>query len=156
TIDTLNRQKPRFVGAAFALLVVGAAPAWWMHSRHFETTDDAQIDGHLHAINARVTGTVTRINASAENNHYVEAGTLLVELDPTDAQAAVDQARAALNTKQASADAAALQVPIVKASAFNQLDLARAGEAETEDSVAIAEANLAAARHRVERDQLEA
>jgi membrane fusion protein (multidrug efflux system) len=156
TIESLTRQKPRFVGAAFALLIVGTAPAWWLHSRHFESTDDAQVDGHLHAINARVTGTVAHINTNAENNHYVAAGALLVELDPTDAQAAVDQARAALTTRQAAADAAALQVPIVKASAFNQLDLARAGQAETEDAVAIAEANLTAATHRVERDQLEA
>ena len=42
----------------------------------------------------------------------------------------------------------------MKASAFNQLDVARADEAETQDSVAIAEANLGAVRHRLERDQL--
>jgi membrane fusion protein (multidrug efflux system) len=153
TIDTLQ-QKPRFVGAAFALVLVGTAPAWWLHSRHFESTDDAQIEGHLHAINARVAGTVVRINANVENNHYVEAGALLLELDPTDAQAAVDQARAALETKQAAANAAAVEVPIVKAAAFNQLDVARAGAAETEDSVPIAEANVSAAEHRLERDQL--
>ena len=156
TIGSLTRQKPRFVGAAFALLIVGTATAWWLHSRHFESTDDAQVDGHLYAINGRVTGTVARINRNAENNHYVDAGTLLLELDPTDAQAAVDQARAAVRTRQAAADAAAVQVPIVKTTAFDQLDLARAGQAETEDAVAIAQANLLAATHRVERDQLEA
>jgi membrane fusion protein (multidrug efflux system) len=156
TIQTLTRQTPQIVGATFALLVVSTAPAWWVHSRHFESTDDAQVDGHLHAINARVSGTVARIAANAENNHFVAAGTLLVELDPTDAEAAVAQARAALNTKRAAADAAALQVPIVKATAFNQLDLARASESESEESIAIAEANLAAAQHRVARDQLEA
>jgi len=154
TLSTLTRRKPRFFGAAFALVTVGAALAWWLHGRHFESTDDAQIEGHIHAVSARVTGTVLRIDPDIENTHFVQAGTLLLELDPTDAQAAVDQARAALNTKQAAAKAAAFQVPIVKASAFNQLDLARADQAETEDSVPIAEANLAAARHRLERDQL--
>jgi len=154
TLSTLTRRKPRFFGAAFALVTVGAALAWWLHGRHFESTDDAQIQGHIHAVSARVTGTVLRIDPDIENTHFVQAGTLLLELDPTDAQAAVDQARAALNTKQAAAKAAAFQVPIVKASAFNQLDLARADQAETEDSVPIAEANLAAARHRLERDQL--
>ena len=154
TLNAFAQQKPRFIGAAFALLVVGGGPAWWLHSRHFESTDDAQIEGHLHAINARVTGTVVRINPDVKNNHFVEAGTLLVELDPADAQVAVDQARAALATRQAAAGAAAVQVPIVKASAFNQLDAARAAEAEMENSVAIAEADLTAARHRLERDQL--
>jgi membrane fusion protein (multidrug efflux system) len=156
TNHSLTRQTPQIVGATFALLVVSAAPAWWAHHHHFEATDDAQVEGHLHAINARVTGTVAHVNPMAENNHYVEAGTLLVELDPADAEAAVAQARAALTTKQAAAAAAALQVPIVKASAFNQLDGARASESETEESIAIAEANLAAATHRVERDHLEA
>jgi len=156
TMQTLTRQSPQIVGATFALLVVSAAPAFWAHSRHFESTDDAQVEGHLHAINARVTGTVAHVNANAENNRYVEAGTLLVELDPVDAEAAVEQARAALNTRRAAADAAALQVPIVKASAFNQLDGARASESETEDGIAVAEANLAAALHRVEHDQLQA
>jgi len=154
TLSNLAEQKPRLVGVAFALLIVGAAPAWWLQSRHFESTDDAQIEGHLYAINARVTGSVLRINPGVENNHFVEAGTLLLELDAADARAAVDQARAALDTKHAAGRAAALQVPIVKTTAFNQLDVARAGEAETEDSVAIAEANLSAAQHRLERDQL--
>jgi membrane fusion protein (multidrug efflux system) len=154
TLNAFAQQKPRFVGAAFALLVVGGAPAWWLHSRHFESTDDAQVDGHLHAISSRVTGTVERINPDVVNNHFVETGTLLVELDPADAQAAVDQARAALATREATAGAAAAQVPIVKASAFNQLDAARAAEAETENGVAIAEADLKAAQHRLERDQL--
>ena len=153
-LTTLIQQKPRFFGAVFALIIFGAAVAWWLHSRHFESTDDAQIDGHIHAVNARVTGTVERIGSDVENTHFVRAGTLLLELDPTDAEAAVDQARAALDTKQAAAKGAALQIPIVKASAFNQLDSARADQAETEDSVAIAEANLAGARHRLEHDQL--
>ena len=154
TLRTLIQQKPRFVAAAFALVIVAAAAAWWLHSRHFESTDDAQIDGHIHAVNARVPGTVLRIDPEVENTHFVQAGALLLELDPTDAQAAVDQARAALDTKQAAANAAALQVKIVKATAFNQLDNARADQAETEASVAVADANLAAARHRFERDQL--
>jgi membrane fusion protein (multidrug efflux system) len=154
TLTTFAEQRPRFLGVTFAIVIVGAAPAWWLHSRHFESTDDAQIEGHLHAINARLMGSVVRINPGVENNHFVAAGTLLLELDAADAQAAVDQSRAALETRQAAARAAALQVPIVKTTAFNQLDVARAGEAETENGVAIAEANLAMAQHRLERDQL--
>jgi membrane fusion protein, multidrug efflux system len=154
TLSMLTQRKPRLFGAVLALIIFGAALAWWLHGRHFESTDDAQIEGHIHSVSARVTGTVLRIDPGVENTHFVRAGTLLLELDPTDAQAAVDQARAALNTKQAAAKAAAFQVSIVKANAFNQLDLARADQAETEDSVLIAEANLAAARHRLERDQL--
>jgi membrane fusion protein (multidrug efflux system) len=147
-------MKPRVFGAVFALLLVGGAPAVWLHSRHFESTDDAQIEGHLNAISARITGTVARINPNVENNHYVEAGTLLLELDPGDYDVAVAQARAALNTREATANAAGLQVPIVQASAFGQLALTRASESEAVDSVAVEEANLMAAQHRVEHDLL--
>ncbi len=147
-------MKPRVFGAAFALLLVGGAPAVWLHSRHFESTDDAQIEGHLNAISARITGTVARIDSSVENNHYVEAGTLILELDRGDYDVAVAQARAALNTREATANAAELQVPIVQASAFGQLALTRASESEAVESVAVEEANLAAAQHRVEHDLL--
>jgi membrane fusion protein, multidrug efflux system len=154
TTRTLFHSKPRFAGAAFALLVAGSGPALWLHSRHFETTDDAQVEGHLNAISARVNGTVTRISPAVENNHFVEAGTLLVELDPQDYDVAVEQARAALSTKEAAAAAAAFQVPVVRATAFGQLDQARAGESEAIESVAVEEANLVAAQHRVEHDVL--
>jgi membrane fusion protein (multidrug efflux system) len=154
TFDSATQRRSK----GFVVLVVAglaaAGLAWWAHGRHFESTDDAQMEGHLHAISARVSGTVVCIDAGVENNHVVQAGTLLLELDPADAQAALEQAQAALAAKEAAADAAAEQVPIVTANAFNGLDIARASAAETQDSVAIAEANLTAVQHRLERDQL--
>jgi membrane fusion protein, multidrug efflux system len=68
-----------------------------------KSTDDAQIDGHLNAISARISGTVLYITPKVENNQYVEAGTLLVELDPNDYQAALDRAKADLLTREAQA-----------------------------------------------------
>ena len=144
--------KPRFLGAFVALLVVVGVVIWWAHSRHFESTDDAQIEGHLHSISARITGTVVRINPKVQDNHYVEAGALLLELDPSDYEVALEQACAALKTREATARASALQVPIVGAAAFGRLSLTRAGESEAMDSVAVEAANLTAAEHRVEHD----
>ena len=153
TISTQVQVRPRVLGAVFAIFVAGGAPAWWLHSRHFESTDDAQVEGHLHAISARVTGTVVQIDPNVQDNHYVAAGTLLLELDPSDADVAFQQARAALETRRAGAAAAAAQVRIVEETAFGHLQLAHAGESEAVDSVAVEEANLAAAEHRVEHDQ---
>jgi membrane fusion protein (multidrug efflux system) len=84
----------------------------------------------------------------------VAAGTLLLELDPTDYEVAAEQARAALTTRQATASAASMQVPVVEASAFSHLASARASESEAVDGVAVEEANLAAAEHQVEHDVL--
>ena len=53
-----------------------------------------------------------------------------IELDSRDYDVALEQARAAVSIKEAAADAAALQIPIVRAGAFGQLELARAGESE--------------------------
>jgi membrane fusion protein (multidrug efflux system) len=82
TTDTLTSKRSRLIGAALIVLIAAGALALWLRARHFETTDDAQVDGHLHAISARTTGTILSINPDVQNNHYVEAGTLLMELDP--------------------------------------------------------------------------
>src|SRR5271166_2794937 len=59
----------------FALLAVAAAAAMvWLQSRGFESTDDAQVDGHFDSVSSRVSGTVIYVNPKAENNQFVEAG----------------------------------------------------------------------------------
>ena len=67
--------------AGLVLLAAGAAGArFWLDSRHYESTDDAQIDGHLNPISARVSGHVEKL--LVEDNQYVQAGTPLVQIDP--------------------------------------------------------------------------
>ena len=93
--------KPRsarrwiLVGLGLVLIAV-IALSWGLYARHFESTDDAQIEGHLNLVSSRISGTVLYVNPQAENNQYVEAGTLLVEMDPSDYQAALDHSRAAV------------------------------------------------------------
>src|SRR6516225_261313 len=91
------RQKrvPRWALASLAIaLATATVLSWWLYARRFESTDDAQIDGHFNVVSSRISGTVLYVNPKVENNQYVEAGTLLMELDPTDYQAALDHARA--------------------------------------------------------------
>src|SRR5262252_7958192 len=150
------KRKPfprwAFASIAVGLLAVGAV-SWWLHARHFETTDDAQIDGHINVISSRISVTVLYVDPRVENDQYVEAGTLLVELDPNDYQATLDHARADLATREASARSADVSVPITNASAFSQLTLAEAAVDEAEAALATEEANRAAAQHRVQQDQ---
>ena len=125
----------------------------WLYTRQFETTDDAQIDGHFNVVSSRVSGTVLYVNPQVENNQYVEAGTLLMELDPTDYQAALDHARADLTTREAGAHSAEVNVPITNASAFSQLSLAEAALNEANAAVESEQANLTGAQHKVQRDE---
>jgi membrane fusion protein (multidrug efflux system) len=149
-----RKPVPRWAYASIPVaLVVLSASLWWMHARHFETTDDAQVDGHIDVVSSRITGTVVYVNPRVENNQYVEAGSLLVELDPKDYEAALDHARADLATREASARSADVNVPITNASAFSQLTLAEAAVDEADAALATEEANLAAAQHRVQQDQ---
>ena len=133
------------------LLVAGLC--YWLYARHYESTDDAQVDGHFAQLSTRITGTVTYVNPLVENDRYVTSGMLLLELDPRDYRAELEHATATLETKEAAANAAKLQVPITQASAFSQLHLSDAAREQAIESVAAAEADLTAAQARVQQDE---
>ena len=155
-LRNLLRRSQRISRRALLALVPTAIVAglcWWIYAQQFESTDDAQIDGHLDAISARISGTVIFINPKVENNQYVEAGALLLELDPNDYQAALDQAKGELATREAEARSARVNVPITETSAFSRL---RVAEAATDEAIAAVDteaANLAAAKHKVQQDE---
>lgn len=147
------RRLPRWTLFLLPTIVVIVLLVFWLYAGRFESTDDAQIDGHLNAISARVSGTVLYINPKVENNQYVEAGTLLVELDPNDYQAALDHAKADLVTKEGAARSAGVNVPITGTNAFSRLRLAEAALDEAAASVEAEQANLVAAQHKVQQDE---
>ena len=64
------------------LMLVVAGYAGWQYLSHWESTDDAQIDGHIHPVNAKVGGTVVSVNVV--ENQRVEAGAILAQLDSRD------------------------------------------------------------------------
>jgi len=113
----------------------------WRYLASYESTDDAQIDGHVNSVSARVGGHVVKLNV--EDNQYVEKGTVLVEIDPADYEVAVAQARAVYADAQAQAAAAGINVPIVNVSTSSQVSGAEA-------SVSSAQAGIAAARQQLE------
>ena len=88
------------------LLVVGFFVYRYVTS--YESTDDAQVDGHVNSISARVSGHVIKLNV--EDNQYVQAGTVLVEIDPADYQVAYERAKADFEDAQAAAVAAGVSV----------------------------------------------
>jgi membrane fusion protein (multidrug efflux system) len=144
-------RKYLFFVVLAVLLVAGLC--YWLSALHYESTDDAQVDGHFAQLSTRITGTVTYVTPLVENDRYVTAGMLLLELDPRDYQADLEHAKATLETKEAAANAAKLQVPITQASAFSQLHLAEAAREQAIESVVAAEADLTAAQARVQQDE---
>jgi membrane fusion protein (multidrug efflux system) len=85
----------RILLAVLLVLALGTiSPFAWGYLQSYESTDDAQIDGHIDPLSSRINGTVIRVNA--EDNDRVRAGELLVEIDPRDYEVIVAQAKARL------------------------------------------------------------
>jgi membrane fusion protein (multidrug efflux system) len=147
------RSYTRWIILFFMLLAVVAAALWWIHSEHYESTDDAQIEGHLDAISPRISGTIVYINPRVEDNQVVEAGALLLELDPRDFEADLEHAKANLNTRNAEAQSAQVLIPIVDANAFGQLHAAEAAKDQAIASLDSEQSNLLAAQHRLQQDE---
>jgi membrane fusion protein (multidrug efflux system) len=148
-----RRKVSRWFLLVLSVAALGGVSLWWLHSQNYESTDDAQIEGHLDLVSSRISGTVTYINPRVENNQLVEAGTLLMELDPRDYAAELEHAKADLDTRTAEARSAQVTVPIVDASAFGQLHSAEAAKAQALASVDSQQANLVAAQHKLQQDE---
>jgi membrane fusion protein (multidrug efflux system) len=136
------RANPRakWIVAAVAILLLVAGAFIWHYYSVRESTDDAQIDGHINPISPRVTGTVLRV--LHDDNEVVQAGDLLVELDPKDYEVAVDRARADLANAQANATAANVGVPLTQTTSSSQLVAADAGVKGAERDIESAKAKL--------------
>ena len=139
-------------GKWILLVVVLVGVAVYFGWRHYftgrESTDNAQIDGHIHPVAARVFGQIMSINV--KDNMFVEEGTLLVEIDPKDYLVALDRARAELAAAEAAAEAAGMSVPLTSVATSSQISLADAGIETAEAARDAAAKDADAARARLE------
>jgi membrane fusion protein (multidrug efflux system) len=158
----LNRTVRRLlaVGGALALAAIVGLIVYY-HDR--ESTDDAQVDGHITPMASKVYGRVSQV--LVDDNQPVKAGQVLVKIDPRDYQAAVDQAKAALLLAESEARSAGVDVPRTRENVLSgtssadaqlmaaQADLARAQatyeQAQTAD-LAWAQANVEKSRANAE------
>jgi len=138
--------RARLLIAVVVVLLIGAGVWYWL-TRGRESTDDAQIDSHVTQVSARVAGTIVRV--AVEDNQTVDAGAMLVGLDPRDYQVAVDRARAELADAEAAAQAAQTNVPITSTTASSNILTARGGVAQAQSGIVAAEHEVAAARARL-------
>jgi len=105
---------PKFRRAfLWALVVVGILSiALIRHYYYRVSTDDAQVDGHLVPMSAKIYGDIAEVRV--DDNQPVKAGQVLVRIDPRDYQARVDQAKAALVLAESQAQAAQVGVPLTQ------------------------------------------
>jgi membrane fusion protein (multidrug efflux system) len=140
-----GRLKPRtkILLGALGLVVIVAGVLLYRYFTAYESTDDAQIDGYIYPVSSRVTGYVTRV--TVDNNQYVEAGTVLAQLDPKDYEVAVANAKATLATDEANAAAQKVNVPVTSVSTSSTVTTAEADLANAKAGLAAAQKQFEAA-----------
>lgn len=148
---TTSNPRVRMALILGAIVLVVAGFFLWRYFTSYESTDDAQIDGHLNSISARVSGHVIKL--LVEDNQYVAAGTPLVQIDPKDYQVALDRAQAYYADSLATAQAAEVNVPLTNVSTTSQesaaqadVENARAGISAARQQYDAANAQLAEAQ----------
>jgi membrane fusion protein, multidrug efflux system len=105
----LANPRTRFLLFGGGLVLLVALISLFLYYRNRESTDDAQVDGHITQISSKVYGRVAEVLVN--DNQQVKAGQTLVRLDPRDLQAAVDQAKAQLALAETDAQSAGVDVP---------------------------------------------
>ena len=131
------------LAAGLAVIVIAGGIYYW-RSTAWESTDNAQIDGFVFPVSSRVSGHVTRV--MVDDNQYVEAGTVLAQLDPKDYEVAVAVAQGNLANDEASAAALLTGVPITSTDTASQLSTAQADVDGATAGLAVAERQFEAAQ----------
>ena len=142
-------RRPAFLIAAVIVLLIAAAIGinYWLYARSHESTDDAFIDAHITPISPKVSGYITKIHVVA--NQQVKKGDLLIEIDPRDYQAKVDQAKAALAAGEARLKEAQTGVELTRANSRASVQQASGTVQQARAGVEAQRAQAAADRTRV-------
>jgi membrane fusion protein (multidrug efflux system) len=151
----LANPKVRRLLMLGGVVLVAALVGLFLYYHNRETTDDAQVDGHITPIASKIYGRVAEV--LVDDNQLVKKGQVLVKIDPRDYQASLDQAKAALAIAESEAQSAGVDVPRTRENVASgtssadaqllaaQADLARAQstyeQAQTSD-LAWAQANI--------------
>jgi membrane fusion protein, multidrug efflux system len=156
-----SKLRNRLIIGGIVALALLVGLLLYFHNR--ESTDDAQVDGHITPIASKIYGRISKVFVT--DNQQVKAGQVLAQIDPADYQAAVDQAKAALALAESEAKSAGVDVPRTTETAASdtssanaqlagaKADLMRAQssyqEAQTAD-LAYAQANVAKSKANAE------
>jgi membrane fusion protein (multidrug efflux system) len=148
------QDHPRKALAGFIiLLVVVVGAVYFIRDAFlFESTDDAQVDGHIMPLSARISGYVLKVPVM--EGQLVQAGDVLVTIDSQDYEISMNQAQAALADALASAASSRYNVPITSVTTHSNLESAGTAVINAQAGLRAAEQNFESAKAAL--DQAEA
>jgi len=144
-----KKSRKRLILVVAGLAVIVGSAFLWRYLSSYESTDDAQVDVHLYPVSARISGYVIKVNVG--DNQYVEKGAVLVEIDPTDYEVAVAQAKANLANAEATAQSLNITVPITSVSTDSQLEYTASDVQNASAGIVAAEKQLVAAHAQLDQ-----
>jgi membrane fusion protein (multidrug efflux system) len=141
------RKHPYAITAAALVVVVLLAGGlmWWLNARNYESTDDAFIDARNVNVSPQVVGSITEVPVT--DNQLVQTGGLLVQIDPRDYQAAVEEAQAQVDQAKAAISNLDAQIEAQKA----RIDQAEKQVVQTQAALTFAQQENARAQDLVKR-----
>ena len=136
-----DTDKPKKTRSKLPFIVIGAIVLigaiggliYWLNARHYESTDDAFIDGDIVQISPKVSAYVTKVYV--KGNQRVKKGDLLVELSAQDYQAKLEQAQAQLRAAQAQKNQSQAQVALTRATTNASQTQAQSGVQSAQNNV---------------------
>jgi membrane fusion protein (multidrug efflux system) len=158
-----KKRKALIVLPTLALIAGGAAAITYAVNHGRESTDDAQIEGHVANVAPRITGQVVKV--LVQDNQRVKVGDLLVELDAHDLDAKLAAARADVAAARAQLHAMQTQLAVTTSEVDSNMLVAKGGITQAaavsgttkaaidqaNADIAAAEANRALAKTELER-----
>lgn len=150
-VDAPPRKRTRLLVVALVMagLALAVGVPYYLVARQYESTDDAFIEGHVVPVAPRAAGQVVRV--AVKDNQLVQAGDLLVEIDPADAKVRLDQASAAHLAAQARLAGAVVNLALTELVSQADLEAADAGVKMAQDTAVIARAGVQVAASKVEQ-----
>jgi membrane fusion protein (multidrug efflux system) len=141
-LHSLRQHPVKVLVVVLTLLAILAVVGYFVHNAFlYEDTDDAQVDGHVMPLSARISGQISEVHVI--EGQVVHAGDVLVTIDPEDYKIAAEQAQANLADALATAASSHWNVPITSITVQSNLD-------STKTAVLNAEAGLKASEHNYE------
>jgi membrane fusion protein (multidrug efflux system) len=130
-----NNRRRYVLGGVLALTVSAAVSTYYVAEvAPYESTDDAFIEAHVTAVAPQVAGRVAKLLVN--DNQEVKAGDVLVQIDPSDFQAKLDQERASLAAAKGRLEQANAQLTVDQAKVEQEKANVIAAEAEAKRAAA--------------------